>query len=56
MINRWLIDDLEMINKWLIDLGIKKKGGKHDLTVEKQFIENQIKENKLMQLKEFLSP
>ena len=45
-----------VINKWLIDWGIKKKGGKHDLTVEKQFIENQIKENKLIQLKEYLSP
>ena len=42
------------ITKWLIDWGINKKGGKHNLMVEKIFIEKLIKDKKVIQLKEYL--
>ena len=44
------------INKWLIDLGLNKKGGKHDMDAEKKYIKSQIQENKVIQLKEYLNP
>ena len=43
-----------LINKWLIDRGINKKGGKHNMIAEKQYIEKLIKEKQVIQLKEYL--
>jgi len=42
------------INKWLIDWGINKKGGKHNMIAEKQFIEKLIQEKQVILLKEYL--
>ena len=44
------------INKWLIDLGLNKKAGKHNMDAEKKYINTQIQENKVIQLKEYLNP
>ena len=44
-----------IINKWLIDLGLNKKGGKHNMAAEKKYIDSKIQENKMIQLKEYLS-
>ena len=43
-----------LINKWLIDRGINKKGGKHNMTAEKQFIEKLIQVKQVILLKEYL--
>ena len=43
------------INKWLIDLGLIKKGGKHNMNAEKKYIDSKIQENKVTQLKEYLA-
>ena len=43
-------------NKWLIYLGLYKKGGKHNMDAEKKYIDSLIKENKVILLKEYLSP
>ena len=43
-----------LINKWLIDRGINKKGGKHNMIAEKQFIEKLIQEKQVILLKEYL--
>ena len=43
-----------LINKWLIDRGINKKGGKHNMIAEKQYIEKLIKEKQVIQLKDYL--
>ena len=43
-----------IINKWLIDRGINKKGGKHNMMAEKQFIEKLIQEKQIILLKEYL--
>ena len=40
--------------KWLIDLGINKKGVKHNTVAEKQFIEKLINENQVILLKDYL--
>ena len=45
-----------IINKWLIDLGLNKKAGKHNMDAEKKYIDTQIQENKVIQLKEYLNP
>ena len=45
-----------IINKWLIDLGLNKKGEKHNMDAEKIYIDSTIQENKVIQLKEYLSP
>ena len=45
-----------IINKWLIDLGLNKKAGKHNMDAEKKYINTQIQENKVIQLKEYLNP
>ena len=45
-----------IINKWLIDLGLNKKAGKHNMDAEKKYINTQIQENKVIQLKEYLKP
>ena len=42
------------IIKWLIDLGINKKGGKHNMMAEKQFIEKLINKNQVILLKDYL--
>ena len=42
------------IIKWLIDLGINKKGGKHNMIAEKQFIEKLVQEKQVILLKEYL--
>ena len=42
------------INKWLIDWGINKKGGKHNMIAEKQFIEKLIQGKQVILLKESL--
>ena len=42
------------INKWLIDWRINKKGGKHNMIAEKQFIEKLIQEKQVILLKEYL--
>ena len=42
------------INKWLIDWGINKKGGKHNMIAEKQFIEKLIQKKRVILLKEYL--
>ena len=42
------------INKWLIDWGINKKGDKHNMIAEKQFIEKLIQEKRVFLLKEYL--
>ena len=42
------------INKWRIDWGINKKGGKHNMIAEKQFIEKLIQEKQVILLKEYL--
>ena len=44
------------INKWLIDIGLNKKGVKHDMDAEKKYINTKIQENKVIQLKEYLKP
>ena len=44
------------INKWLIELGLNKKAGKHNMDAEKKYIDTQIQENKVIQLKEYLNP
>ena len=43
-----------LINKWLINRGINKKGGKHNMIAEKQFIEKLIQEKQVILLKEYL--
>ena len=43
------------INKWLIDLGLNKKGEKHNMEAEKKYVESKIHENKVSRLKEYLS-
>jgi hypothetical protein len=43
-----------LINKWLIDRGINKKGGKHNMIAEKQFIEKLIQRKQVILLKEYL--
>ena len=43
-----------IINKWLIDFGLNKKAGKHNMDAEKKYINTQIQENKVIQLKEYL--
>ena len=45
-----------IINKWLIDLGLNKKGGKHNMDAEKKYIDSKIQDNKVTQLKEYLNP
>ena len=45
-----------IINKWLIDLGLNKKAGKHNMAAEKKYINTQIQENKVIQLKKYLKP
>ena len=40
--------------KWLIDLGINKKGVKHNIVAEKRFIEKLINENQVILLKDYL--
>ena len=42
------------ITKWLIDWEINKKGGKHNMIAEKQFIEKLIQEKQVILLKEYL--
>jgi len=42
------------ITKWLINLGINKKGGKHNMMAEKIYIEKLIQDKKVIQLKEYL--
>tara|TARA_B110000263_G_C15178558_1_gene450421 strand:+ start:171 stop:779 length:609 start_codon:yes stop_codon:yes gene_type:complete len=42
------------INKWLIEKGINKKGGKHNMIAEKQFIEKLVQEKQVILLKEYL--
>ena len=42
------------ITKWLINLGINKKGGKHNMMAEKIYIEKLIHDKKVIQLKEYL--
>ncbi len=42
------------ITKWLIDWGINKKARKHNMMVEKIYIEKLIKDKKVIQLKEYL--
>ena len=44
-----------IINKWLIDLGLNKKAGKHNMDAEKKYIDTQIQENKVIQLKKYLN-
>ena len=43
------------ITKLLIDWGIIKKGGKHDMEKEKEYIESLIKEKKVVLLKDHLN-
>jgi len=43
-----------IINKFFINIGINKKGQKHNLNEEKEYINNKIKENKLIELKNYL--
>ena len=43
-----------LINKWLIDRGINKKGGKHNMMAEKQYVEKLIHEKQVILLKEYL--
>ena len=45
-----------IINKWLIDIGLNKKAGKHNMDAEKKYIDAQIQEHKVIQLKEYLNP
>ena len=42
------------ITKWLIEKGINKKGGKHNMIAEKQFIEKLVQEKQVILLKEYL--
>ena len=42
------------INKWLIEKGINKKGDKHNMIAEKQFIEKLVQEKQVILLKEYL--
>tara|TARA_B100000315_G_C14321654_1_gene471064 strand:- start:95 stop:712 length:618 start_codon:yes stop_codon:yes gene_type:complete len=44
-----------LLIKWLINYGIIKKASKHDMTAEKQYIEMQIQENNIIQLKDYLN-
>ena len=44
------------ITKWLINLGINKKGGKHNMMAEKQYIEKLIQKKQIILLKEYLLP
>ena len=43
-----------LINKFFINIGINKKGQKHNLQEEQTYINNKIKENKLLELKNYL--
>ena len=44
------------ITKWLIDRGINRKGGKHNMMAEKQYIEKLIQKKQIILLKEYLLP
>lgn len=43
-----------IIYKWLIEVGIIKKGGKHNMTAEKRFIEKLVQKKQVLLLKEHL--
>ena len=44
-----------LVNKWLIELGINKKGLKHNMEAEKKYIEDKIQEHKIIKLLDYLN-